>query len=128
SRHIARRHAREPRAVAARIPVRRRDGRARRFALGGIVAKRADLLAHRLVALQPVGGSWHGAAIRDAVIDSGCEEDEVLHHAEVAPRLILGTGEAAQAERLLMVVPGAGADLAPHALEVDGPDPPWPTE
>src|SRR5437667_19998 len=74
------------------------------FSLGGVVAQRADLLAHRLVALAPVGGSRDGAAVRDAVRGLGSQVDEVLHHPDVTPRLVLGARERAHADRLVVVL------------------------
>src|ERR1051326_8787786 len=83
---------RESRAVAARAAVRGRDFRAGCFAPLLVAMQRRDLLAHGLVALEAVGRSRQGTAVRDAVAGPGGQVDEVLHHTDMTPRPIRRAG------------------------------------
>src|ERR1051325_4168528 len=110
---------RESRAVAARAAVRCRDLGARYFPAPLVAVQRRDLFAHGLVTLEAVGRSRQGTAVRDAVVGPGGQIDEVLHHTDMTPRLILRAGEAAHADRLLVVLVRVGADLAAETLEAN---------
>src|SRR5690242_10658463 len=93
-----------PGAGEAGPAVGRRRGRAELPALLGLIAQRADLLPHRLVALRLVVLAGQLLAERQPVARPGVEIDEVLDEPEIAPRLVLRSPQRAHLDGPLVVL------------------------